>query len=264
MTKGNSEMAEYLAVDLEMTGLRVTRDRIIEIGAVVVDNGEIRKKFSSCVNPHRQLSDRIVELTGLTDEQLAEAPDISEVMPKFLEFAGERPLIGHNLMFDFSFLKQNAMNLGYSFERRGIDTLKLARKFLPQEQKKSLGALKQYYGLHFEHSHRAYDDARGAAEIYLHLEKDFQQQDPDSFEPKPLCYALKKQSPITAPQKRDLIHLLEYHKINPNVEIAYLTRSEASRMIDQINAKYGRLPWKGTDQRKEDQEKDSGKVEEQE
>lgn len=231
---------EYIAVDLEMTGLRVTRDRIIEIGAVRVKNGTLTDTFSSFLNAHRRLETKITELTGITDRMLAEAPEQEEVIREFLEFAGECTLIGHNLIFDYAFLKQAAVNQGLTFERTGIDTLKLARRLLPAEQKKTLGALEEYFSLHPQRQHRALDDAMASARIYLRLKEQYGTEDPDIFMPKPLCYAVKKQPPITPPQKRDLNHLIMYHKINTNMDLDHLTRSEASRMIDQIHAKYGR------------------------
>jgi DNA polymerase-3 subunit epsilon len=235
------ETEEYIAVDLEMTGLRVTKDRIIEIGAVRVKNGKLADTFSSFLNPHRRLETKITELTGITDRMLEDAPEQEKVIREFMEFAGGNALIGHNLVFDYAFLKQAAVNQGMTFERKGIDTLKLARRLLPADQKKTLGALEEYFALNPERRHRALDDAAASARIYLRLKEQYGTEAPDIFAPKPLCYTVKKQTPITPPQKRDLNHLIMYHKINTNMDLDHLTRSEASRMIDQIHARYGRI-----------------------
>ena len=96
----------YVSIDLETTGLNPKRDRIIEIGAIRVEQGQIVEEFSTFVDPGRKLEERITELTGIRDEDLADAPQLDEVFPKLLEFMGELPLLGHSVLFDFSFLKK--------------------------------------------------------------------------------------------------------------------------------------------------------------
>lgn len=233
---------EYVTVDLEMTGLKTTRDRILEIGAVKIRDGQLTDTFHTFVNPHRTLSPVIVNLTGITDEMVADAPEIDTALVDFLEFAQELPLIGHGLMYDYSFLKQNAVNLNLTFERSGIDTLKIARKMLPADQKKSLASLCELYQISRRKAHRALDDAVETAELFLILRDRYGAQNPEIFQPRPLRYKVKKQSPITPVQKKDLYRLMTYHKITADVEIEHLTRSEASRMIDRINAEYGKVP----------------------
>ena len=233
---------EYAVIDLEMTGLRSTKDRIIEMAAVLIRDGRIAESFDRLVNPHRLLKERIIELTGITDAMTAAAPDIEEVLPEFLDFIGERTLVGHNLMADFSFVKQNAVNLSLSFEREGIDTLKIARRVLPEEQGKALDELCTFYGIDPGHVHRACDDARATAEVFLRLCEAFGQTRPELFEAKPLQYKAKKQGPLTPVQKRDLIRLTQLYGIRADIEIDSLTKSEASRLIQRIHDTYGRLP----------------------
>ena len=96
----------YVSIDLETTGLNPKRDRIIEIGAIRVEQGQIVEEFSTFVDPGRKLEERITELTGIRDEDLADAPQLDEVFPKLLEFMGELPLLGHSILFDYSFLKK--------------------------------------------------------------------------------------------------------------------------------------------------------------
>ena len=93
----------YVSIDLETTGLNPKRDRIIEIGAIRVEQGQIVEEFSTFVDPGRKLEERITELTGIRDEDLADAPQLDEVFPKLLEFMGELPLLGHSILFDYSF-----------------------------------------------------------------------------------------------------------------------------------------------------------------
>lgn len=130
-------MADYVAVDLETTGLEPKKDKIIEIGALRVVDGRVEGIYETFVNPYRKLSEQVKSLTGIQDGELEPAPGIEEVLEEFLAFAGDLPLLGHHVIFDYSFLKRAAVNQGCSFERMGIDTLKLARRFMPEEEKKT-------------------------------------------------------------------------------------------------------------------------------
>lgn len=238
----------FVVVDIETTGLNPATERIIEIGAVRVREDKIEQEFDVLINPGRSLSSFIVELTGITDEMLEGAPDIREGLERFLDFAGEDILMGHHISFDYSFLKKNIVNTGGSFERKGIDTLKIARVALPDLESRSLERLCGYYGIINEHAHRACDDARATAELYLRLKKDFygKSEELDKlFLPVPLICQVKKDSPITPAQVRYLKALLEYHKLDLGIETESLTKSEASRHIDKIILNYGRIPAKG-------------------
>ena len=233
---------QYVAVDLEMTGLNARADRILEIGAVKVVDGMLTDTFQTLVNPQRQLSSEITALTGISQEMLSDAPKQREAFLRFLEFAGELPLLGHNILSDYRFLKQCAVNERLTFERKGIDTLKIARKLLKEPEKKSLEALCAYFQIAQGRAHRALDDAAASAELFLVLKSAYGSREPGLFTPRSLSARAKKQGAITPAQKRDLNHLLIYHKIEPTMEIESLTKSEASRLIDRIYARYGRIP----------------------
>lgn len=234
----------YVCIDLETTGLDPKRDKIIEIGAVRVDAGQITAWWESFVNPRRKLEERIVELTGIRDEQLADAPKIDEVLPEFFDFVEDRVLLGHSVLFDFSFLKKAAVNERLTFERQGIDTLKIARKYLQDLESRSLGHLCQHYRI--SHSaHRALEDAKATVALYGRLAQDFyekeeQEGEKSLFRPKQLLYQAKRDTPLTIPQKEQLYKLVDKHKLVVDYEIESLTRSEASRKIDQLLLKYGR------------------------
>lgn len=146
----------YVAVDLETTGLDPKRDKIIEIGAVRVEAGEITADFESFVNPYRLLEARTKSLTGIRDRDVADARGIDAVLPGFLNFAGELPLLGHRIIFDYSFLKRAAVNQGEEFARAGIDTLTLARLFMPEDEKKNLKAACGWFGVEQKETHRAW------------------------------------------------------------------------------------------------------------
>ena len=104
-------MKEYVSVDVETTGLAPKQDKIIEIGAVRVRDGQIVESFTSFVNPGRILPAHITELTGILQEQVDEAEPMESVLPAFLEFAGDLPLVGHRILFDYGFLKRAAVNM---------------------------------------------------------------------------------------------------------------------------------------------------------
>lgn len=226
----------YLAIDLEMTGLNVKKDRILEIGAIHMEDGEPRGTFSAMINPHGTLSDQIIGLTGITQQMADAGEELADILPRFLAFAGSLPLLGHNLPFDYSFLKQACVNSGISFERAGIDTLKLARRFLPATQEKKLTSLRELYRLDTGEVHRAVSDALAAALVYERLYSDYGAAAPEVFLPVPLHLNIKKQQPITIPQREQLTRLLSESSDAPAepVEIDRLTRSEASRLIERL------------------------------
>ena len=112
---------------------------------------------------------------------------------------------------------------------------------MEEPKKKSLESLCRYYGIERECCHRAYDDAVAASRLYDCLKKEFFQVSPAAFQPTPLYYPIKKDTPLTKSQKVYLKDLIKYHRIELNVSIETLTKSEASRMIDSIILKYGRI-----------------------
>jgi DNA polymerase-3 subunit alpha (Gram-positive type) len=231
----------YIALDLETTGLDPKTERIIEIGAVRIENGLETAQFHTMVNPHRVLEERIVELTGITDEMLKDAPDIVDILPELLEFCGELPLLGHHVIFDYSFIKRAAVNAGLAFERSGIDTLKLCRCFMPGPEKKNLEAACRYYGIDRKQSHRALDDARDAHRLYRKLMELHGAERPEAFSGNPLIYKVKREQPASKKQKQDLQDLLKYHKIDILVQLDDLSRNEVSRLKDKIISQYGRM-----------------------
>ena len=143
----------YVVVDLEMTGLQARTDRILEIGAVKVEKGREDQVFHRMVNPHMELSEEIIKLTGITGEMAQKGCETEEAVKEFQEFSEGLPLVGHNILFDYSFLKQYIVNYGGTFEKEGIDTLKLARKFLPEAEKKTLDYLCEFLGIFREQNH---------------------------------------------------------------------------------------------------------------
>lgn len=227
----------FICIDLETTGLNPKRDRIIEIGAVKVRNGQIVETFQQLIDPRQQLEERVEILTGISSKELEGNPTIQEVLPMLKEFLGEDVLLGHRVLFDYSFLKRTFTNEKIPFERKGIDTLKLARQFVTDCESKKLESLCKHYGIKHQ-AHRALGDAAATVELYQKLAESFYNE--EAFLPKPLEFKVKKESPITKAQKERLTLLLAKYDLAPKCEITSMTRNEASRYIDQILAAYGR------------------------
>ena len=232
-------ITSYVCVDLETTGLNPKYEKIIEIGAVKVMEGQVIDTFSTFVNPGRKLEERTCELTGITQKQVDEAPYIEDVLPKFLEFCGDFALLGHRILFDYSFLKKAAVNQKLTFEKKGIDTLRIARRFLPELPHRTLPYLCEHYGIPHQ-AHRALQDAEATCRLYQVLLEKYCQEEEDCYKPQVLNYQVKKETPITKSQKERLLRILDQHKLPIDVDIDKLTRSEASRITDKILAKYGR------------------------
>ena len=230
-------LQDFICIDLETTGLNPKRDRIIEIGAVKVRNGQIVETYQQLIDPKQRLEERVEVLTGISSKELEGKPTIQEVVPALGEFLGEDVLLGHRVLFDYSFLKRTFTNEKISFERKGIDTLKIARQFVTDPESKKLESLCKHYGITHQ-AHRALGDALATVELYqILIEKYYNEE---AFVPKPLEFKIKKESPITKAQKERLTLLLAKHNLVPKCEVTSMTRNEASRYIDQILAAYGR------------------------
>ena len=160
---------EYVAFDLETTGLSSQNDRIIEIGAVIMKNGVETDRFQTFVDPERKLEQKIVDLTGIRDDMLVGAPKIEEVLPKFLEFVGDRVLVAHNSDFDTGFIRAECVRLGYPYNFTAADTLILSQNLLPQLNKFKLDIVSNALSLPEFNHHRAADDSVTCGLIMHHL-----------------------------------------------------------------------------------------------
>ena len=150
---------EIVAFDLETTGLSSQHDTIIEIGAAIFRGDEIVDRFQTFVAPGRALSQKIIDLTGITDAMLRGAPTIEEVLPKFLAFCGDRPLTAHNADFDVGFIAAACRRQGIAYDPVYLDTLILAQNLLPELGKYKLNLVADHLGLPDFNHHRAVDDA---------------------------------------------------------------------------------------------------------
>ena len=233
---------DYTVIDLEMTGLHPKNDAILEVGAAKIRNGEVTDTMDIFVNPGRKITQEITELTGITDEMVKEGLSPAAAFHKTAEFIGDDILVGHNIIFDYSFLKQQAVNEKVPFEKKAVDTLKAARKCMLLPEKKSLECLCDYLDIEREREHRAIYDALATQELNQYLQKTYGETNPEVFEQKDLIYKTKRQTPATKIQKIHLKELADYHKIELDIVWEQLTRSEASRLMDKLISQYGRCP----------------------
>lgn len=168
MPRGQSLDDTFVVFDIETTGLSKETESITEIGAVKVVDGKIIDRFSTFVNPERPIPTEITKLTGITNEMVADAPVITEILPKFLEFCQDAVLVAHNANFDTGFIRLNAeRKCGIEVKNTVLDTLELARALLPELKKHKLDIVCEQLGVSLEGHHRAVNDAEATAEVFL-------------------------------------------------------------------------------------------------
>jgi len=227
-------LKSYVAFDVETTGLNPEQNEIIEIGALKVRDGKVQERFMEFIRPTESIQPAITELTGITNQMVERARRRQEVIPEFLDFCEDDILVGHNVVFDYSFMKMSALSEGMAFDKNGIDTLKIAQKVHKDMKSKSLGALCEYYHIENNAAHRAYHDALATAKLYQTLAHFFEETDPKLFQPAALNY---KQKPVMHATEKQ-IGLLRKLMQNNGIKITWnpetITRSEASKLIDQI------------------------------
>ena len=167
--KGQDLNTEYIVFDIETTGLSQKKNKIIEIGAVKVKDGEEIDRFSEFINPEEPIPYSIEQLTSITDEMVMHAPTIDVILPKFLEFCGDDIVVAHNAAFDTGFIKKNARDLGMKFDNTIMDTMTLSHVLLPELGKFTLDRVCKALNVKNEHHHRAVDDANATAKIFVKL-----------------------------------------------------------------------------------------------
>ena len=220
---------EYVAFDLETTGLSSQKDEIIEIGAVRMQGGKELERFQTFVNPGRRLEQKIVELTGITDAMLADAPSIETVLPEFLEFVGDRVLVAHNADFDTGFIREACRKQGLSYGFTSVDTLILSQNLLPHLNKFKLDVVSNALSLPDFNHHRAGDDAVTCGLIFHKLTDKLRELELSRLqEINPAMMGLRSQSRL---DNRHARHIILFAKNQVGLRNLY-------HLISDANLKY--------------------------
>ena len=220
---------EYVAFDLETTGLSSQKDEIIEIGAVRMQGGKELDRFQTFVNPGRRLEQKIVELTGITDAMLADAPSIETVLPEFLEFVGDRVLVAHNADFDTGFIREACRKQGLSYGFTSVDTLILSQNLLPHLNKFKLDVVSNALSLPDFNHHRAGDDAVTCGLIFHKLTDKLRELELSRLqEINPAMMGLRSQSRL---DNRHARHIILFAKNQVGLRNLY-------HLISDANLKY--------------------------
>lgn len=242
--KGNSIIAfpdDYAVIDIETTGLSPDYDQIIEVSAIKFSNGNQEDSFSSLINPGRPIDSFITELTGITNEMLATAPQPEEVLSSFYDFVSDSILLGWAVSFDINFLYDNCeYYLSKAFTNDFIDAMRIARKEQPNFPHHRLKDIAEYYGIHPDRAHRAFDDCITCNECYLALKQEIvsRGEDLDSYYLKFKKHRHKlKASDIVATQDTiDPDHPLFGKVCVFTGVLEKMTRTEAMQLVANIGA----------------------------
>ncbi|MBW2998970.1 hypothetical protein KY321_05520 [Candidatus Woesearchaeota archaeon] len=155
----------YVILDLETTGLSKHYHKITEIAAMKIKNNEVIDKFEALINPQVPIPRFITKLTGITNEMVENEPTIEQIMPKFIEFLEDHPIVAHNATFDHGFLTTNAEKCGLEMTNKKICTKKLANRLMPNAPSKRLGALCEHFSIVNNQAHRAMSDVKATYQL---------------------------------------------------------------------------------------------------
>lgn len=162
---------DYVVFDLETTGLEAKTSEIIEIGALKYRNNELVEEFSVLINPECEIPDVITNITGITEDLVKNERTIKEVLPEFIAFIEDLPLIAHNSPFDLGFIEEKINKLGLPMiQNKNLDTVELARKYIPKAYNYKLETLKKYFHLDYG-SHRSVDDCKTTNYVYQYCKE---------------------------------------------------------------------------------------------
>ncbi len=157
---------QYAIIDIETTGLSPAKEKITEIAIVLHDGTKITQEFSTLINPERKIPYRITQMTGISNQMVKNEPKFYEVAKQIVELTENRILVGHNVRFDYGFIRAEFKSLGYDFQRSTLDTIKLSRKLIPGKRSYSLGKLCASLGIENRARHRAMGDALATTELF--------------------------------------------------------------------------------------------------
>lgn len=228
--------------DIETTGCNPQKDCIIEIGAVKIVDNLIVDEWNELINPNIEIPENIQKLTGITQSMVCDRPTLKEILPQFVEFCSESDIMGHNIIFDYSFIKTNCIKMGLSFDKYALDTLQIAKKLLPDIPSRRLVELCKFYNIDLSNAHRAKYDARATYELYIHLKNNFYSENRQLFLPTKIEWNPPDEEMATQRQKNYLLSLVNKHYGVLEKPIDEFTKAEASKAIDgilkQLRTKY--------------------------
>lgn len=161
-----------IVLDTETTGLDYTRERMVEFAALRLENGKIKDEFQTLINPEQHIRKSSIAIHGITEEMVKDAPTEAEILPKILEFIGNYPIVGHNVIFDFSFINEASLRVfkrGITNEK--IDSQQMFKEIAPDLESHGLSALTERFKVDLTNHHRAMADAMGLALAYPKLKK---------------------------------------------------------------------------------------------
>ena len=161
-----------IVLDTETTGLDYTREKMVEFAAVRLENGKIKDKFETMINPEQHIRKSSIAIHGITQEMVEDAPTEQEVMPKIMEFIGDYPIVAHNAIFDFCFINEASKRVfGKEIENERIDTQQMFKEIYPELETHGLHALTEKFNVELVNHHRAMGDTMGLAMAYPKLKK---------------------------------------------------------------------------------------------
>jgi DNA polymerase-3 subunit epsilon len=160
---------KYAIIDIETTGGLIKRDKITEIAIVLHDGKQILERFESLVNPERSIPEYVSRITGITDEMVADAPKFYEVARQIVEMTEGAVFVAHNARFDYSFIREEFQRLGYTYSRKQLCTVRLAKQVFPDLRRYGLDALIRHFGIAVQNRHRAMGDTMATVELFEHI-----------------------------------------------------------------------------------------------
>lgn len=215
----------YVITDIETTGLNPRWDRITEISMIAFDGENVTEEFSTLINPERLIPAQITQLTGITTSMVEKAPKFYEIARKIVEFTEGKIIVGHNIQFDYNFLRAEFQHLGYEFTRKTLCTVKLSKKLFPGFRSYGLGNLCKSLNIQVNDRHRAAGDAMATVEVFRKLlmmeGKNGQSfQDVSAIPFKDLNPVLKRQTIENLPESCGV-----YYLFNEKKELIYVGKS---------------------------------------
>ena len=220
----------YAIVDLETTGGRAARDRITEIAIILHDGEKELDRFESLINPERAIPRNITQITGIDDKMVADAPKFYEVAKRVVEITEGAIFVAHNVRFDYGFLKEEFSRLGYTFTRKNLCTVRLARKAFPGLRSYSLGNLIRHFGIKVKDRHRAMADTQATVELFERI----LHQDESEEQILDMVNLGVRQAKLPANITLDILHALPdtcgvYYFYNAQGKIIYVGKSKNIR-----------------------------------